>query len=98
MLDGHSNGNEPGIRLLHGTVVIEQEHEADNLVGRWRRMTITVPLQVGGNVTVAASFSIDLPDGRVANEATEAGAWPTGTWAEVVERMGGVKPGGNDED
>lgn len=47
---------------------------------------------------MSSSFAIGLPDSRQTAEAAEAAQWPDGTWAEVVERMGGAKPGGNDED
>jgi hypothetical protein len=86
----YSNGSKPETRLIRGEVVAEIEFDADGRPGRWRRMTISVPVSANGGITTAVTLDIELPDGDAYSPAPE-------TWAGVVSRMGGAIPGGDDE-
>ena len=72
----------PGVRLLYGTVVIEQEIDADGQAGAWRAMQLTVPVFTANGMSTSLSMRFDFP-GNQGSDAADGQ-----TWHELIAQMG----------
>ena len=73
---------QPSIRRLHGTVIIEQEMDADGRPGPWRNMVLTVPVFVADGLSTSVSMRFDFP-GNQGSDAADGQ-----TWHELIAQMG----------